>query len=302
MKKMLPALLIALTLLTAFAAEPPRLSFDRPSKPGAYFNAEISLTAVREYTIALPGPDKPVERRESLNATLFAGIKVLEVDETGAPVRLEIRISSSGGFLNGRRFNSVLLNRKTVLADLRGGTSHFSDAATGSALEPSAAALLSAVFRLPAVSLKNTLGASAPLTPGYKWKISARPVLDSLHARGLKMEPSSLKAEAVIAGTEKLRGIESCRVKVELSSSDTDAVDFRFQTTIWVPLDPALNVIRTSRNGVEVIDTALPGDNPLASGSTVRVVTQEVLEAVVIPAEEKTAEPKKRSWSDFILR
>lgn len=302
MKKMLPALLIALTLLSASAAEPPRLSFDRPSKPGAYFNAEISLTAVREYTIALPGPDKPVERRESLNATLFAGIKVLEVDETGAPVRLEIRISSSGGFLNGRRFNSELLNRKTVLADLRGGTSRFSDAATGSALEPSAAALLSAVFRPPAESLKNTLGASAPLTPGYKWKISARPVLDSLHARGLKLEPSSLKAEAVIAGTEKLRGIEFCRVKVELSSSDTDAVDFRFQTTIWVPLDPALNVISTSRNGVEVIDTALPGDNPLASGSTVRVVTQEVLEAVVIPAEEKTAEPKKRSWSDFILR
>ena len=125
MKKMLPALLIALTLLSASAAEPPRLSFDRPSKPGAYFNAEISLTAVREYTIALPGPDKPIERRESLNATLFAGIKVLEVDETGAPVRLEIRISSSGGFLNGRRFNSVLLNRKTVLADLRGGTSRF---------------------------------------------------------------------------------------------------------------------------------------------------------------------------------
>ena len=86
MKKMLPALLIALTLLSASAAEPPRLSFDRPSKPGAYFNAEISLTAVREYTIALPGPDKPIERRESLNATLFAGIKVLEVDETGQGV------------------------------------------------------------------------------------------------------------------------------------------------------------------------------------------------------------------------
>ena len=302
MKKILPAIFFALTLLTASAAEPPRLSFDRPSKPGAYFNAEISLTAVREYTIALPGPDKPVERRESLNATLFADIKVLEVNETGAPVRLEIRISSCGGFLNGHRFNSELLNRKTVLADLRGKKTRFTDSATGAELEPSAAALLSAVFR-PASNgaLKNTLGASAPLTPGDKWKISARPVLDSLHARGLKVEPSSLKAEAVIAGTEKFRGIETCRVKVELSSSDTDAVDFRFQTTIWVPLDPALNVIRTSRNGVEVVDTVLPGDNPLASGSTLRVVTQEVLEAVVVPAEEKTA-PKKRSWSDFILR
>ena len=50
-----------------------------------------------------------------------------------------------------------------------------------------------------------------------------------------------------------------------------------------------------------MVDTVLPGDNPLASGSTLRVVTQEVLEAVVVPAEEKTA-PKKRSWSDFILR
>ena len=58
MKKMLPALLIALTLLTAFAAEAPRLSFDRPSKPGAYFNAEISLTAVREYTIALRSEER----------------------------------------------------------------------------------------------------------------------------------------------------------------------------------------------------------------------------------------------------
>lgn len=301
MKKILPAIFFALTLLTASAAEPPRLSFDRPSKPGAYFNAEISLTAVREYTIALPGPDKPVERRDSLNATLFADIKVMEVNEAGAPVRLEIRISSSGGFLNGHRFNSELLNRKTVLADLRGKNPRFTDAATGAALAPSAAALLSAVFRPAGGSLKDTLGASAPLIPGYKWKISALPVLDSLHERGLKIAPSSLKAEAMIAGTEKLRGIESCRVKVELSSSDTDAVDFRFQTTIWVPLDPALNVIRTSRNGVEVIDTALPGDNPFASGSTVRVVTQEVLEAVVVPAEEK-ATPKKRSWSDFILR
>ena len=99
MKKILPAIFFALTLLTASAAEPPRLSFDRPSKPGAYFNAEISLTAVREYTIALPGPDKPVERRESLNATLFADIKVLEVNETSE--------SQNGSCRSAREKNAV---------------------------------------------------------------------------------------------------------------------------------------------------------------------------------------------------
>lgn len=69
-----------------------------------------------------------------------------------------------------------------------------------------------------------------------------------------------------------------------------------------VPEDPDVNVIRLLRNGVEVIDTVFPTENPLASGSSVRVITKENLEVILVPGKEKKALPKKRSWSDFILR
>lgn len=302
MKHLFPAAVLAFAVLTASAAEQ-RLSFDRPSKPGDFFNAEINLTAQREYKFILPGPDKPVEKQESLVATIFADLKVLEVNAEGSPVRMELRISSAGGYLNGARFDSALLNKKTVLADLRKTPALFTDQATGTPVAPSAADLLGAVFRPPTGdTLKNTLGSSVPLIVGRKWKISARPVLESLRIRGLVLSPDSITAEARIAEKEKYRGIETCRVEINLASSGVSTLDFRLRATVWVPLDPARNVIRTLRNGVEVVDTVLPNDNPLAAGSSVRVITKENLEAILIPAAEKKDLPKKSSWSDFILR
>ena len=217
-----------------------RLSVDRPSRVGDFLQAEINLTAQREYRFVFPGPDRPVEKQESLVTTLFADLKILEVDPEGNALRLEIRISSAGGFLNGRRFDSSLLRGKTILADLKTSPARFTDASTGKPVPPEAKALLAAVFRPPdGDTLKATLGSSVPLRPGYK---------------------------------------------------------------VWVPEDPDVNVIRLLRNGVEVIDTVFPTENPLASGSSVRVITKENLEVILVPGKEKKALPKKRSWSDFILR
>ena len=302
MKSLFPAALLALTVLTVSAAEQ-RLSFVRPSKTGDFFNAEINLAAQREYKFILPGPGKPVEKQESLTATFFADLKVLEVDRAGSPLRLELRISSAGGFLNGNRFDSALLNRKTVIADLRSPPARFTDKATGQAVAPSAAALLGAVFRPPTGdTLSNTLGSSAPLQIGYKWNISALPVLQSLRKRGLVLSPDSITAQAKIAEKENYRGVETCRVDVDIASSGVSTLDFRLRSSVWVPLDPKRNIVRTLRTGVEVVDTVLPGDNPLAAGSSMRVISKESLEAILLPAQEKKELPKTGFWTDFILR
>lgn len=126
-----------------------RLSFDRPSRVGDFLQVEINLTAQREYRFVFPGPDRPVEKQESLVTTLFADLKILEVDPEGNALRLEIRISSAGGFLNGRRFDSSLLRGKTILADLKTSPARFTDASTGKPVPPEAKALLAAVFRPP---------------------------------------------------------------------------------------------------------------------------------------------------------
>ncbi len=280
-----------------------RLSFDRPSRVGDFLQAEINLTAQREYRFVFPGPDRPVEKQESLVTTLFADLKILEVDPEGNALCLEIRISSAGGFLNGRRFDSSLLRGKTILADLKTSPARFTDASTGKPVPPEAKALLAAVFRPPdGDTLKATLGSSVPLRPGYKWKISAKPVLTALRARGLALSPDSISAEAQIMEREKYRGYDTCRVEIKLASSGVSTLDFRLRATVWIPEDPNVNMIRLLRNGVEVIDTVFPTENPLASGSSVRVITKENLEVILVPGKEKKALPKKRSWSDFILR
>lgn len=302
MKRLFLTLVLLCFMLPVFPAEQ-RLSLDRPSKAGDFFQAEISLTAQREYRFVFPGPDRPVKKQESLVTTIFADLKVLEVNAEGSPVRLEVRISSAGGFLNGRRIDSSLLKGKTILADLQTAPARFTEHPSGKAVSAEGAALLGAIFRPPdGDTLKNTLGNSVPLRPGYKWKISARPVLNSLRARGLSLNPDAVTAEARIAEREKYRGFDVCRVEMDLASEGISTLDFRLRATLWIPVDPSVNVIRLLRNGVEVVDTVFPNENPLAAGSSVRVITKENLEAVLIPAKEKKELPKKRSWSDFILR
>ena len=56
------------------------LSFDRPTRAGDSFRAEINLASSREYKFVLAGPDKPIVKQESLSVTMFAGMKVLEVN------------------------------------------------------------------------------------------------------------------------------------------------------------------------------------------------------------------------------
>lgn len=159
------------------------------------------------------------------------------------------------------------------------------------------------MFRPPTDNtLSNTLGNSAPLQIGYKWNISALPVLQSLRKRGLVLSPDSVTAQARIAEKENYRGIETCRVEVDIASSGVSTLDFRLRTQVWVPLDPNRNIVRTLRTGVEVVDTVLPNDNPLAAGSSVRVISREHLEAILLPAQEKKELPKSNSWTDFILR
>lgn len=280
------------------------LSFDRPTKQGDYFQAEINLAFTREYKFVLPGPDKPVLKQESLSVTLFAGMKVLEVNSVGNPSRIELKISMAGGYVNGKAFDASQLLGKTVIGDLRKIPCVFTYADTKQRIPPDARRLLGAVFHVPPDNtLKNTLGDGIVPSPGRKWNISALPIIESLKKRGFDIKGSSIEATAKIDGRDNFRGIDCWHVTVSILSRDVANLDFRLKADLWIPSDPKLNVIRTIRSGVEVVDRMLPMDNPVAAGSNVRVITNENMEAILIPAKEKKDAPKSApSWSDFILR
>ena len=78
MKNRLLLLCALLVSVRGLSEAEERLSFDRPSRVGDFLQAEINLTAQREYRFVFPGPDRPVEKQESLVTTLFADLKILE--------------------------------------------------------------------------------------------------------------------------------------------------------------------------------------------------------------------------------
>ncbi len=301
------ASILFLTLLfccgagVASAAE--ELSFRRPTRAGDAFQTEVNLAFTREYRFVLAGPDKPVIRQESLSVTLFAWMKVLEVNSVGNPNRVELRISMIGGYLDGKAFDASQLMGKTVFCDMRRLPCRFTYGESNQRLPREARRLLGAVFRVPPENtLKDTLGEGIVPAPGKRWNISALPVMESLKQRGFELKGSSIESVAKIAGKDNFRGIDCWQVTASILSRDVPNLDFRLKADLWIPADPKLNVIRTIRSGVEVVDRMLPMDNPLSSGSSVRVITNETMEAILIPAQEEKKTPGKRSsWADFIL-
>ena len=279
------------------------LSFDRPTRVGDSFRAEINLAFSREYKFVLAGPDKPVVRNESLSVTLFAGMKVLEVNSVGNPNRMELQVSMVGGYLDGKAFDASLLMGKSVLCDLRRLPCRFMYTDTKQSVPREARRLLGAVFHVPPENtLKNTLGDGIVPAPGKKWNISALPVIESLKQRGFSLKGDSIEAVAKIDGKDNFRGIDCWQVTASILSRDVPNLDFRLKAELWIPADPNRNVIRTIRSGVEVVDRMLPMDNPVSAGSSVRVITNETMEAILMPSDGTKDVPKKSSWSDFILR
>ncbi len=280
------------------------LSFDRPTRVGDSFRAEINLAFTREYKFVLAGPDNPVLKQKSVSVTLFAGMKVLEVNSVGNPNRIELQVSMVGGYLDGKAFDASLLMGKTVLCDLRQLPRRFTYADTNQSVPREARRLLGAVFHVPPENtLKNTLGDGIVPAPGKKWNISALPVIESLKRRGFDLKGDSIESIAKIEGKDNFRGIDCWQVTASILSRDVPNLDFRLKAELWIPSDPKRNVIRTIRSGVEVVDRMLPMDNPVSAGSSVRVITNETMEAILIPSKgEKKAPPKQSSWSDFILR
>ena len=80
MRNRLLLLCVLLVSIRGVSGAEERLSFDRPSRVGDFLQAEINLTAQRDYRFVFPGPDRPVEKQESLVTTLFADLKILEVN------------------------------------------------------------------------------------------------------------------------------------------------------------------------------------------------------------------------------
>ena len=128
-------------------------------------------------------------------------------------------------------------------------------------------------------------------------------MIESLKRRGFDLKGDSIESIAKIEGKDNFRGIDCWQVTASILSRDVPNLDFRLKAELWIPSDPKRNVIRTIRSGVEVVDRMLPMDNPVSAGSSVRVITNETMEAILIPSKgEKKAPPKQSSWSDFILR
>ena len=295
--------IVFLFLLCCVVSAEQILSFDRPTRAGDSFRAEINLAFTREYKFVLAGPDKPVLKQESLSVTLFAGMKVREVNSVGNPNLLELQISMVGGYLDGKAFDASLLMGKTVLCDLRRSPCHFTYADTRQKIPREARRLLGAIFHVPPENtLKNTLGDSIVPVAGKKWNISALPVIESLKLRGFDLKGDSIESVAKIDGKDNFRGVDCWQVTASILSRDVPNLDFRLKAELWIPADPKLNVIRTIRSGVEVVDRMLPMDNPVSAGSSVRVITNETMEAILMPSAGKPETPKKKSsWSDFIL-
>jgi len=293
-----------LAVFSVFAEERP-LSFDRPVRPGDYFQAEITLLAQREYKFTLNGPQKPIMKLESVSLTFFGAMKVLEVNPSGNPSQLELRVANISGILNGKKVDSASLNGQRIYGDLRKFPVKFYNAVTRKSLPRDTQILLSALFHVPAGnSLKDSLGSElVEPSKGKRWRISALPVMEALQKRGFQLTGDSILADAAVESREKFRKTDCWRISVNIASKDVQTLDFRLKAELWIPVDPNGNVIRMIRTGTEVVDRPLPPENPLAEGSGVRVITNERLEAILIPAKEPPpAVPRNSGWSDFLLQ
>lgn len=280
-------------LCCAQAASPAKsvIQFERPIAKGAEFDCQIDASFSNAIAMKIPGAEKPVARIETASASLSGRMTVLEVNETGNPIKTRFQTLAFEGSLNNVKIDLSALQGKAFIAELNPPVCKFSLDGEGQApLGKEAVKLLSIIFR-PASksSMADVLGTKSPVGPGDKWKPPCELLISTLAKRGFKLGEGDFAGEAVLKGRESFKGVDCWAIEERLESKNVPGLELRLNFSVLLPVDPAQGgALKISRNGSELVSKLLPAENPLSAGNSVEAIVKDSLEAVVLPLTMKS--------------
>lgn len=226
----LPSPLVLLALLIpaipSAAADAPAATHvvrvDRTEVAGARYKARVRAFDSTTTVISLEG--KELKRdRESKNISLEGVLTVVEVDSSGEPVRVDLKVST-GTTLEDGKSRSLGLDGKTL--EVRRFPELSIVVAGGKELDEATRGLLDLVFDAsqdPEFREKHRglMDPPGPVAVGATWNPDPGPLADSLgDETGFEVDRTSVGVEAKLAAVGKTDGVETQDVALHMVIGD----------------------------------------------------------------------------------
>lgn len=288
-----------------------QLDFTGSPEPGcAYFfnvrcirtqNCELKYIGVRQFPV----------RRDTSETVLSGMLHYVSKNDTGHGIRREFicRIDSLSGFLNGRRMEFPELTgcslRVITGPDARCSMELSSDNASAAeraaedllggapsagkpVLSPEAEQLLNPIFASVPESAAAYLGARRSFEKNKQYPVGTAPLAKTLQDRKIAAEPAKIAAFAEYTGTTLFYGFPVHRVDLLAQGEGIPGYDFKLEVSLFMPAEtdfPKCGPVRISRKAMEVVNSYLPEGNALISGGKFEVVSNDMTDMILIPAE-----------------
>ena len=231
----------------------------RPRRVGDRYRLEARGRMQERQRVTIGGKETGNEAKD-LDVHLVAAARVLAVDSTSSPTRIEYAIESCRQTAAGKT-DEVLAPGRRVVAEVRNGQTLFADEA-GEPLPPETRESLSAVLsaHVPESPTDDQIfGTRERKRVGDEWPINSDAAAHDLSKSGLSVLAANLKGTARLAAARKVDGVQALEISAKLHAEQMEiptpggvhleraAMDGDF--TGLFPADPESRVLLPDRVG-----------------------------------------------------
>ena len=273
-------LAVLFTAVVLPAAE--KFSFVRPLENDSCFQCFIHTRQSFRYTFRISGRDDPAVKLDTVQADFSGWLQIRQVNASGNPSSLWIRIDRLTGALNGKDVTNIYPAGTWLAAVLSPGRSAFTF--DDKPVPPELHTLLSVLFPPAESSLSDLTGSERVLPkPGQGWRPDLTSFLKLLEQRRIQLAPSAFRSGITYFGPERVGKIDCRKFGLLIETVKPADFDCRIKMTFWMaPSGPPVRMIREAR---EVIRQVLRGDQPFSYGTVVDLLCEDYTEQTLFPVD-----------------
>ena len=287
------------------------LDFTGVPEPGNAYFFNVRNIRTQNCELKYLGVRRIPARRDTAETVLCGMLNYVSKTDTGHGLRREFtcRIDSLSGSVNGRRLEFPELTgcslhvtagpgaqcSMKLTADKTAEAEQTARELLGDApsagtpvLSPEAEMLLRPVFASVPESVAAYLGARRTFEKGRQYPVAAGSLVQALRERKIPAEAAKIGAFAEYAGPTHFYGFPVHRVDLLAQGEGIPGYDFKLEVSLFMPAEadfPKCGPVRVSRKAMEVVNSYLPEGNALISGGKFEVVSNDMTDLVLIPAD-----------------
>lgn len=289
-----------------------RIVFKRVLKKGDFFSCFARVDRTLEYTLALPGASRPIEKRDSLHLSLAGILQIRGVNKKGQAEKISLYISSISGSRNGRELKSDEWRGRELLGDLspalEQGGARFHSPSLKRTLTPDEIHLFRALF--PGGDSTSLAAFTSPvlkLRKGETFPLQLTALEKSLAARKIAGQTEKpLTGMGEYQGRVRFRGIDTHKLRFNILSRKVPGYDLRYQAEILLPVKEELGgALQIYRNGREFINKLISSSNQFAAGARLSQLISEEASITLLPESSPDLpgrSPEKKAGFHQLLR